>query len=456
MQKRIGDVLLPLSTQFHRIFGWFQDDVFRRLFLNTGKLLSASGISDILGLVVVALTARTLGPANYGILALVLTYEATIGKLVSFNAWQAIIKFGSEVQHLEDKTSLKQLLKFGFLLDISSAVLGTILAIALSGFVISLLGWDQSIRELLVLYSILILFSLNGTPIGVLRLYDRFDLLSYTAVLGAVIKLAGVTYCFFTNQSLLGFVIVYLITAIIGNLYQLLASLWVIRQQDLATFTSVPLRGLRSKFSGILDYVWTTNFNSTVRMLSRESDELILAALTTPSALGLYKIAKQFSKMLPKLTDPLYQSVYPELARLWVAGNYKGYLSLIKRSTLIVGFVTLLVWILFALFGKYIIIWTVGPVYQDAYWLAVLYMFALVIAVITFSFQPAMLAMGLPRESFKVQIIATVFYFILLIPLVGWWLGIMGAALSYVLYYVIWSCLMFARLRQQMRKVIVY
>ncbi len=436
-----------------RVPAWFEDDVFRRLFINAGKLLSANAVAAVLGLVATVLTARALGPQDYGILALVLVYQLAIARLVTFNAWQAIIKFGSEALHADDRSGLRQLVKFGFTLDIASAFVGTVLAMALAGPVVGLLGWDPSVRPLLVLYSVLILFGLSGTPIGVLRLFDRFDLLSYTAVLGAVARLAGVAWCLATRQALNGFVLTYLITGVIGELYQVVASLGVLRKQNVTGIIHQPLGDIRGRFPGIVDYVWTTNVNSTIRMMSREADELILAALTTPAALGLFKVAKQLSQVLPRLLDPLYQSIYPELARLWAADRRKAFLSLIKRTTLLVGGVATVGWVGFLLLGSRLITWTVGAAYSQTYVTAVVYLLALVVALWAFALQPAMLAIGLPRNSFKAQTAATILYLVILFPAVQS-LGITGAALAYVLYYVLWVILMTHYLRPSFRRAV--
>ncbi|MCJ7588885.1 MAG: oligosaccharide flippase family protein [Candidatus Aminicenantes bacterium] len=419
------------------------------MFLNAGKLISANSIAAVLGLAAAALTARTLGTEKYGVLALVLVYKGSIGILVTFNAWQAVIKYGSEALNKNDRIGLQILIKFGFSLDIGSAVVGTILAMALSGPVINFLGWDQSVRFLLQLFSVLILFSLSGTPIGVLRLFDRFDLLSYTAVLSALVRLGGVAWCLLTRQSLFGFVMVYLITGIVGELYLVFASLWVLRQHHLGGFFIRPLRRLRQRFPNILDYVWTTNVHSTVRILSREADGLIIAGLTTPAALGLYKIAKQFSQVLTMLINPICDTIFPELSRLFAAGNKKAMRSLIKRSTFFVGSIAVCGWLVFIMLGNWLIIQAVGSEYQDSYRVAVWYMLALVIAIITFSFQPSMLALGLPRTSLKILVLATLVYFVLLVPLVNV-LGIVGASLSYIFFYMVWSISMFISLRRHL------
>lgn len=443
--ERAGQNMKAIANCFvcswRRVLSWFKDDVFRHLFLNAGKLLTANGIAAVLGFVAAVLTARALGLENYGILALVGAYQLTVGKLVTFNAWQAIIKFGSEALRANDHQGLRQLIKFGFSLDVGSAVVGTILAIVLSGPVIALLGWDQAVRPLLVLYSVLVLFSLSGTPIGVLRLFDRFDLLSYTVVLSVLVRLVGVAWCLMTGQGLFGFVLVYLITGIAGQLYQVFASLWVLHKQSVNNIIRQPLRGIRSRFPGIWDYVWTTNVTMTIRMLSREADGLVIAGLTNPSALALFKIAKQFSRVLPMFSEPLSQSIYPELVRLWAGDQRKQFFSLIKRTTLLTSTMAFSGWLVFIVLGKWIIILTFGPAFQDAYLVTVFYMLAMVVFLCCFALTPSMLAIGLVRKNFVANVAATFAYFGLLFPLVNN-LGIIGASLAYIGFFIVWSCIM--------------
>ncbi len=435
-----------LLYNWRRVLSWFKDDVFRRLFINAGKLLSANAVAAVLGLVVTVLTARALGPADYGVLALVLVYQLTIGKLVTFNAWQAIIKFGSEALEKDDRKALRQLIKFGFALDVASALVGMILAAAFAGPVISLLGWDRSVRPLLVLYSVLILFSPSGMPIGILRLFDRFDLLSYAAVLIAVIRLIGVVWCFLSRQGLFGFVLVYLVTGIIGQLYQVIASLWVLRRQSVGNVFGESLYGVRQRFAGILDYVWTTYLNSTVVMILREGSTIVIAGLTTPAGLGLYRIAQQISKVLPMLSDPLYHTIYPELSRLWAVGDTRAFFSLIRRTTLLIGTAAVPGWLIFIGTGQWIIVRTAGPAYGEAYLVTAVYMLAFVIGLCGVCLQPAMLAMGLPRKSLVASSIGTATYFLLLFPLIRT-VGIVGASTAYVGYYIVWFCVMVLYLR---------
>ena len=438
LKAQIGRIVLTLRG----IPTFFRDAVFRRLFLNAGKLLTANSIATLLGFVITAIVARALGPKNYGVLALILAYQQTIGKLVSFNASEAIIKFGAEKLQSNEQEGLRQLVKFGFCLDLGSAGVGTLLAMMLVSPVIAMIGWDPSIKPLLMLYSVLILFSWTGTAVGILRLFNRFDLLSYAPIIDTLLKLGGVFWCLSTRQTLLSFVIVYLISSIAASLYQMMASLWVLRKNGVRGVIRQPLSGLSSHLPGIWKFVLSTNINSTIRMLSRETDMLILAGLLAPEELGLYKIAKVFSRPLSLIIDPFYFSLYPELAKLWAAKQRTRFVSLNKRVTLLAGGLGLIIWVCFAAFGKWLILRIVGEAYIESYIIGVIYMMAIVIAICGFSLQPSLLAIGQPGKSLKSNAVATLLYIVLLFPAVKL-LGVVGAPVAYVTYYLIWTILMF-------------
>jgi O-antigen/teichoic acid export membrane protein len=91
--------------------------------------------------------------------------------------------------------------------------------------------------------------------------------------------------------------------------------------------------------------------------------------------------------------------------------------------------------------ADYAILWTVGNEFLDARGVMLWYMFAAVIAAAAFPLQPAMLSMGRPYTTFWVHIISTLIYFAALIPMLGN-IGLIGAGVAYVIYYLAWSLLM--------------
>ena len=125
------------------------------------------------------------------------------------------------------------------------------------------------------------------------------------------------------------------------------------------------------------------------RLTSRELDMLIVGGVLGEAAAGLFKVAKQLSSILAKLTDPLYAAVYPELAKLWANARYVDFERIILRSGALCGGGGLLVFLGFALFGEEIIAWTVGAEFLGAYPVLLFYMLAIAIAVLGVALQTA-------------------------------------------------------------------
>jgi len=428
-----------------RVRGWFADLRFRRLIANAGWLLGANGLSAACGLGTAILAARTLGPERYGVLALVVAYVTVAGLLVSFQAWQAIIKFGSQALIAADNRGLASLIKYGLCLDATSAVLGTVLAMVASGPLTRLLGWDAALQPLILAYCWVILFNWRGTSTGILRLFDRFDLLSFAAVLESAGRFAAIGWCVITRQPLVAYVGAYLVAGVVAQIVLAATALWVLRRQGIRGYLGAALKNARAAFPGLWDYVWTTNLNSTVRMFSRELDILVIAALTTAEVVGVFKVAKQFAQVVVKVFDPLYQSIYPELAALWARHDHRGFVSLIKRATALVGVGAAVGGLGFLVLGRWLIERVVGSAYTGAYIVALIYLAAVTVGLLTFTFQPAMLAVGLPRHSFQAQVVATGAYFLVLFPFVTA-LDAAGASLAYGVYYLVWAGVMWRRL----------
>ena len=154
---------------------WLKDDLLTRLFKNAAVLFGGNMLASLLGFASLALTARALGVERFGFLVLITTYVAIVDNLVNFQSWQAIIKYGADALEQIHEEDFKSLIKIGFLLDATTAVLATILAASGAWFVGQWRGWDEEIVIMAAMYSFTILFHISGTPTAILRLFDKFN-----------------------------------------------------------------------------------------------------------------------------------------------------------------------------------------------------------------------------------------------------------------------------------------
>ena len=187
---------------------WFQDNFLQRLFRNVGILLSGDVAASLFGLVYLVLTTRALGTSRFGILVLVQTYVNMVDRLVSFQTWQALIKYGAEAVEEQVQDRFKGMVKMGTLLDVSSAILGTVISASAIFWIGPWLGWDSQTIHMAACYSVSILFHISSTPMAIIRLYDKFRVFAVQRVICEGFKLLAVTVAYLTGAGLWAFVII--------------------------------------------------------------------------------------------------------------------------------------------------------------------------------------------------------------------------------------------------------
>ncbi len=125
----------------------------------------------------------------------------------------------------------------------------------------------------------------------------------------------------------------------------------------------------------------------------------------------------------------------------------KAYL---RRCVFIGLAIASLSWLLFLFFGQFAIDLVLGSVYLEVFYPTLIYLAAVAISVVTFAYHPSMLAMGKAKEAFRILIIATLVYFIVLPPLISS-AGLSGAAWAYLIFYGAWLLLMQSRIRKNLQ-----
>ena len=152
----------------------FASETFKRLFKNTGLLISGDTVSAVLGVLTFAITARALGVEKLGMLVLIDAYVRIVDKLVNFQSWQFMIKYGSDALTAKDHSGFKALVKLGTIVDSFTALIGCAVSVALAGLVARWQNWSPEMIRLAVIYSLIVIFDIAGVPTGILRIFDKF------------------------------------------------------------------------------------------------------------------------------------------------------------------------------------------------------------------------------------------------------------------------------------------
>ncbi|MES2683503.1 MAG: lipopolysaccharide biosynthesis protein [Pseudomonadota bacterium] len=391
--------------------------VFQQIISNAGILLGGKATNAVLGLATVALAARALGIETFGVLVLVHAYVQTVGDIAKFQSWQALLNYGTAAFDEKRFGHFHRVLRFSLLLDGISGLAG--LAIALAGVLLigGGLGWPAAEQTAVALYTLSILFNIGATPMGALRLVNRFDLLAAESTLESLIRLIGAALAWWLGAGLHMFLLIWFVAKVISCLFLFGSAAWVLhRQRALSGFRWRMTGSWTQDMPGVWPFVWSTNFNSTLGLAFTQVGTLMVGAMLGATEAALYRIAKQLADAVAKPAKLIVPALYPELARLASKPDRTALRKLVRQLALAGGGVATTLLVLVALFGGAILTVLIGPEFGDAKPVMMWLLTGAVISIWAVPLEPLLMSGGHASEAFWMRLVVTVLY----VPLLYW------------------------------------
>ncbi|MEL6666982.1 MAG: lipopolysaccharide biosynthesis protein [Pseudomonadota bacterium] len=310
------------------------DGVVGRILKNTGFLFGGKTSAVLIGLAVLAIAARALTIEELGVLLLLHAFIALMTGIATFKSWQALIQFGTKPAEQGDLPQFHRLLRFTIGLDITAAVFAAILSV--SAFLVfqGRLGLPDEVFGIALSYCLLSATNLRSTPLGVLRLYDRFDLISLHDQAVPVVRLIGASLGLAFGGDLAWFILVWMAAAAATNLLMPMLALRELSRRGAFKGVFAKRPTLKAPRKGIWRYVWMSNLDATIHLVDKQMPTLLAGALLGPAFAALFKIARDVSEVLGKGAGLLNQVLYPELVRLMIAGSITRAIRIIVFSSM--------------------------------------------------------------------------------------------------------------------------
>lgn len=309
------------SPLFGRLKALYEGErlLVRRL-INILHLLTGNFTSSFLGLISFTLTARALGPTEYGLLALSFAYARGIERIISFRSWQPLIKYGANKLASEDHADLKALLKFGLLLDISAALVAWLVALAIVFAAGHTVGIPPGAAKMVMIYSCVLPFQFSGMSTAVLRLFGRYNFMAYGQVFSSCLRVLCCLYGAFAGWGLFEFLLIWMGFQIIGPLNMTLLAFAELRKRGISGVLTTPLSGISTRYPGLFRFSMSSNLSLTIRSSAYEFDTIIVGYLTDPASAGLYHIAKRIGGIAQSVGGQVQAVMFPDLAKSWSIG----------------------------------------------------------------------------------------------------------------------------------------
>jgi O-antigen/teichoic acid export membrane protein len=401
--------------------------------------LGSRGFNSVAGIAYLALAARTLGPKAFGEFVLILTYGQLIANFVQFQSWKGVIRYGALHVAAKRPDRLGRVFGYTATLDFGSALTGALIAAVGAPLIAPLFDWSPDAQLSAALFGAVLLLSTGATPTGMLRLFDRFDLVAYTEAVGPLMRLGGSVIAWLSWAHVNAFLIVWATAAIAQAVAQWIAAISV-NHYPLA-FGPTPFRQGAKENDGIWRFMLQTNVSNSVSTFWMQLGTLAVGAYAGAADAGAFRLAQRIAKGIVRPVRPVTVALYPELARLVAEDDRAQLRKMVVRATILAAALAFVVVLVTGLAGREILGLVAGKRFEFAYAFLLLLSLATAFDLAGFAFEPFQDAHGRAGRVLRARLVGAAAYAILLATLMPW-LGGKGAAIA----AIICSILVFGQL----------
>jgi len=418
---------------------WFQklrrDDLLGKVINHSAHLFSSNSVSLVLSVVQGVLAARLLGPASYGLLAIVMSYASTVNGFFSFRMSETVVRYGGEYLEKKELQKAAALIKAAGLTEAAVSILAFVVVVLTAGLATRFIAKTPDIQWMFIVYSIGLLANFNTeTSTGILQITDKIKLQGTINLIQSIVTALMVVATFLLKGPLTFVLATYLIGKVMMGLGIFIAAQIHLRRALGGGWWKAPFASLPS-FRELARFAISSNLSATVILIFRESEILWVGYFLNSSAAGYYRVAYNIVILLSIPADPLILTVYPELNRLIVQRAWPRLRDFLRKVTTLSFAYNMLMALGLILFGHWVLL-VFGSQYVVAYPALMALLIGIAFNYTFFWNRPLLLSLNLPVFPLWATLLAGLFKVGLAFPLVPRYGYVMeGVLLS--LYFIV-------------------
>ncbi|MCI2398185.1 lipopolysaccharide biosynthesis protein [Aliiroseovarius subalbicans] len=420
-----------------------------RLLVGFSKLVSSNFLAAVPLLFANVIAARALGISEYGQIAIVLAYTKLIDGFFNFQSVNVLTRFVAETLHSEDYSSLKGIIKAGVLIDGLTAFIACALAVAGLPIVGALIGLSDETTPFAIAFCLVIPSRILGVTEAILRNFEKFWTIGFRQVCLASLVALGWTVASWNALEVGAYLLIWLVAELITNLWYISRAQAALRENSMSDIWRAGARAAIRKLEGFWRMLIQTNLTFGLRLLSQDADIIVAGTFLGPGAAAFLRVAKDLANFLGQIGRPLQQAASPRISRKMVVG---GPMSAVKYARTIAAVCAVLGMVFAASsfwWGGAVLSTLFGDDYRQAEILTVLLLFAKSTYLSGVTLLPLTVTLDRTGEFLRSVVYATLIYFtsmFLATPV----LGLMGIALSHLVFELSWSFYNWRRIYQDL------
>jgi len=385
---------------------------------NLGWLLGGKGFAALASLAYLAILSRSLGAKDFGHFSLIFGTAQALMAIAGFQTWQTLVRFGARYTVEGDWQRFGRLAFMCGALDLGGALAGCLLAAAVFFGFSAILDLNPNFVEIGFYFSCALLISRMTTPVGIVRVLDRFDIGSLVEAIMPAGRLVAATLIVLTGASVKAYLIAWAaLDFLVGALYWFAA--WRLAPRALSLEN---LRGWRRAIhenKGLGGFFGITYASTSLDALAKQGPLLAVGYFLGTSAAGVYRLADQLAQAIGRFSQIIARAVYPEFVHSQIDIDRRSFKTLFVRVTAMAGLGGLAITLFALVFGEHIL----GLVGGDAFGAGGAVLVPLAIAasfeLASVTFEPMFYATGHARLPLLARALSVVVMALGILSLVG-------------------------------------
>ena len=432
----MNSIYLRARGLFHR---FFQSPLIRRIVKNSGYLFSATGVSAFMSMLQGILTARLLGPSDFGALGAITVFTSTINRFASFRMNELVVRYVGHYEESGDSARAAAVFKSASYLEMGGAIIAFILIMVLAPLGATYIAHDSSLTPMFRIYGTIVLANLiSESANGLLQIFDRFQVMAIITTIQSTVTLALIVVAFFSDAGLVAILLAYMCGKIIGALGITVAALWQAGKVWGKKWWRTPVALLAPQRKSLLTFAFSTNISSTISLVAKDSEVLWVSAFLGTTQAGYYKLALALSNLLQLPVSPLPKATFPELSREIARHSWDNVRYVLRQGSRLAATYSIPMTIGLVIFGSWLISTFYGSEYLPAYPALVILLVGYTFVNIFYWNRVALLSLGRPIFPTIVNLVGMIIKvagIILLVPQFGY-LAFAGLLTGYYIFTV--------------------
>jgi len=411
-------------------------DIHRRFLHNAGLIVGSRVVFGLLNLGTNVIILRAYGAADLGMVMLLIAYVRVFAEVAKFESWQAVLRFGVIAQERGEENNLRRLIGLALSIDVITMFLAIVAAVLLIPQAAVWFGWNAQVTEFAPWFMILIIFLTNATPNGVMRLFERVEILALQHGLNAVIRLVAVLITMMLGGTVVHLAMAWFAGFVISGAMTMAVCAYELIKRDLRPKFSLNLRKTGALFPGIWHFLVMSNLIGIGPLAVNHLTTLFVGAQLGAAQAAVLQLARQLSTGISGPTRLLGPLLLPDFSRLSGRGDWAGLRTLVVQQIKVAAiFVVVGGGILFAVL-PIVVELAFGADLLAHIWLFRLLIMAALINILGFALHHAMFSANKGGTALLIQIAAMAVYAVIMLG--GIWViglnavgfGMIGFALT--------------------------